>query len=313
MITFLEHKQIDPIKWNAAVERSPAATLFAHYEWLTIANPTWSALVEGDYEAVMPLPNRSKWGILYYIYTPYFLSRLGLFAPLNSPPHLLNAFFEAIPKRFCQIDLILNGHNFIPAAIETHTLYSYQLSLNQPYSILHKHYSDNHKRNLKKAAQTSLQYHESGNVAEIIALFKQNRGQDKGVHFSENDYGNLQQMADMALKMNLLDVITATNETGQLLSGALFLKDKQQIWFWFSGRDARAAEQKAMFFLLDEYIKRHDNQPVTLDFNGSMNEKIARLYRGFGGERYEVAMWCCSRNRPVKWLKKWANSLKIKE
>jgi hypothetical protein len=302
MIAFLEHKQIDPIKWNAAVEQSPAATLFAHYEWLTVANPTWCALVEGDYEAVMPLPCRFKWGILY-IYTPHFLSRLGLFAPPNSQPHLLNAFFDAIPKRFCQIDLILNVHNFLPVITETRTFCSYQLSLNQPYFILYKQYSDNHKRNLKKAAQTNLQYHESGNVAEIIALFKQNRGQDKGVHFAENDYLNLQQMADMALKTNQLDVITVTNTSGQLLSGALFLKDRQRTWFWFSGRDAHAIEQKAMFFLLDEYIKRHENQPIVLDFNGSTNENIARLYHGFGGEKYEMRMWCCSRNKVVKWLK----------
>jgi hypothetical protein len=311
MIAFLEHKQIDPIKWNAAVERSQAATIFAYYEWLTATNSTWCALVEGDYEAIMPLPYRVKWG-LYYIYTPHFLSRLGLFAPPDSPPHLLNAFFEAIPKRFCQIDLILNTHNFIPVNIETLRLCSHQLLLNQPYSIIYQQYSNNHKRNLKKAAQENLQYHESGNVAEIIALFKQNRGQDKAVCFAENDYANLKQLTDIALKMNLLDVITVTNETGQLLCGALFLKDRQRTWFWFSGRNSHATATSAMFFLLDEYIKRRENQPVTLDFNGSMNENIARFYRGFGGVRYEVEMWCCSRNKIVRMLKKFKKMNRIK-
>jgi hypothetical protein len=295
MIRFIEHQDIDHTKWNAAIERSLGATIFACYELLTAANPTWGALIEGDYEAVMPLPCRTKWGI-HYVYTPHFLSRLGLFAPPDSPPHLLSNFFEAIPKRFSQIDMVFNPYNYIPVATETLSLCSHQLSLNQPYSAIYQQYSDNHKRNLKKTVQTGLQYRENGNVAEIIELFKQNRGKEKGVHFTENDYNYLLQISCMLLKMGILDVITVIGEANQLLCGALFLKEAQRIWFWFSGRDARFARQKAMFFLLDEYIRRHENQPVILDFNGSMNENIARFYRGFGGEKYEIAMWHCSRN-----------------
>jgi len=301
MIAFLTHKQINPTEWDAAVERSPAATIFARYDWLTVANPTWCALVLDNYKAVMPLPCRTKWGI-HYIYTPHFLSRLGLFAPPDTPLHLLNDFFEAIPKQFCQIDLRLNDHHFIPVSIETLTVYSYKLSLNHSYTLLYKQYSDNHKRNLKKTEKAALQYNESGDVANIIELFKQNKGDKKSVHFTANDYNNLQQMANMALQHNILDVVTVTDETMQVLCGALFLKDKQRTWFWFSGRDTRAAKQKTMFFLLNEYIKRHENQNIILDFNGSMNENTARFYRGFGAVPYEVAMWNCNRNRLVKGL-----------
>jgi hypothetical protein len=300
MIAFLEHKQIEPTKWNAAVESSPAATLFAHYDWLTAANPTWCALVEDDYKAVMPLPCRTKLGILHYIYTPRFLSRLGLFAPPDSSPHLLTTFFEAIPKRFCLIDIILNEHNFFPVTTDILILCSYQLPLNQSYPDLYMQYGDNHKRNLKKTIETGLQYHESGNVMDIIKLFKQNKGQNKEVHFTENDYANLLQMTNIALKMKRLDVITVNNEARQLLCGALFLKDNKRTWFWFSGRNARAANQKVMFFLLNEYIKRHATQPIILDFNGSMNDNIARFYRGFGGKRYEIVMWHCIRNNFIR-------------
>ncbi|MDR1112976.1 MAG: hypothetical protein LBL18_04370 [Bacteroidales bacterium] len=299
MIRFIEHQDIDHTKWNAAIERSSGATIFACYEFLTAANPKWCALIKGDYEAVMPLPCRTKWN-LHYIYTPRFLSRLGLFAPPDTPPHLLSSFFEAIPKRFIQIDMVLNTHNYTPATTETLTLCSHQLSLNQPYSTICQKYSENHKRNLKKTVQAGLQYRENGSVAEIIELFKQNRGKEKGVHFTDYDYDFLLQISCISLKMRILDVVTVTSKADQLLCGALFLKEAQRTWFWFSGRDARFVEQKAMFFLLDEYIKRHDNQPVILDFNGSMNENIARFYRGFGGKKYEVAMWHYSRNILIK-------------
>ena len=56
------------------------------------------------------------------------------------------------------------------------------------------------------------------------------------------------------------------------------------------------ANKKAMFFLIDEYIKRHAGQPVILDFNGSMNENVARLYKGFGGIPYNYSMLHFTRN-----------------
>ena len=48
--------------------------------------------------------------------------------------------------------------------------------------------------------------------------------------------------------------------------------------------------KKAMFFLIDEYIRRHAEQQYILDFNGSMNENVARLYKGFGGQPYTFNM-----------------------
>ena len=43
-----------------------------------------------------------------------------------------------------------------------------------------------------------------------------------------------------------------------------------------------------MFYLLNEYIRNHAETDLIIDFNGSTNENVARLYRSFGGERYEI-------------------------
>ena len=73
---------------------------------------------------------------------------------------------------------------------------------------------------------------------------------------------------------------------GSLLAGAVFLRDHGRIWFWASGRDEARADRKAMFFLMDEYIRQHAQQPLVLDFNGSSTESVARFYAGFGSQRY---------------------------
>jgi len=38
-----------------------------------------------------------------------------------------------------------------------------------------------------------------------------------------------------------------------------------------------------MFLLLDAYIRDHAASDLCLDFNGSSNPNVARMYQGFGG------------------------------
>ena len=102
-------------------------------------------------------------------------------------------------------------------------------------------------------------------------------------------------MSHWASRKGLLESVGVTFE-GKLIAGALFLRDNQRIWFWFSGRDNKHADKKTMFFLLNEYILRHCETPLELDFNGSMNENVARLYKGFGGIAYHYEMIISSRD-----------------
>jgi hypothetical protein len=288
MITFVSHQNINQERWDAAISGSLSPTVFAFYDFLTVAHADWNALVEDDYRHVMPLPCRSKVGV-HYVFTPHFVSRLGLFGREQDSEELLMRFFRAIPKKYRQIDLMLNRNNHaqpLPAL----ALRSYQLSLNMPYPQIYAQYATNHKRNIKKANQCHLNYLETGNVEDIIHLFEENKGQEKQVHFKEDDYARLHQLATKALSLSILKVVTVTNEQQQLLCGALFLKDHGCHRFWFSGRNKQFTHQFGMFFLIDEYIKRHAEQSVILDFNGSMDDNIARLYQGFGATPYPLSM-----------------------
>ncbi|MEG1556362.1 MAG: GNAT family N-acetyltransferase, partial [Bacteroidales bacterium] len=143
------------------------------------------------------------------------------------------------------------------------------------------------------------QYHQltlsSCTINEIISLFRKNRGKTKNVHYRNKDYRILEKLTKYALDLHKLDIVGAKDQNGKLLAGALFLKDRDRTWFWFSGRDNRYAEGRAMFFIVDEYIKMHDKQELVLDFNGSMNENVARFYKGFGAEKYSYPMVCYTR------------------
>lgn len=289
MIRFFKHSEIDKDRWNMTILKSLNTTIFADFDFLSISSPNWCALVEDDYKSVMPLPTRTKLSIKY-IYTPFFSNRLGIFSPEPISATKVKDFFDAIPKQFRQIDLILNRDN--PCTLiedKVIGMVSHILELNKPYPFIARNYSQNTNRNIKSAQNQGLRYEENANIKNIIKLFKQNRGKQKNVHYKDRDYVTLLKMAKHAQNQGFLESVGVTFE-GKLIAGALFLRDSQRTWFWFSGRDNKHAEQKPMFFLLDEYIQRNAGQSLQLDFNGSMNENVARLYKGLGGQPYEYNM-----------------------
>lgn len=286
MIKFHRHNDVDKEKWNRCITRSLSPTFFADYDFLSVANPEWAALIEDDYVAVMPLPWRKKRG-LKYIYNPFFYSRLGIFASEAITDAKTAQFVAAIPRSFISAEVNLN--EVTPVATlegKWNCQVSHRLSLNDTYDAISRHFSSNHRRNIKAARSCSQQLCADLAISDIITLFRNNRGKDRHIRIKEADYANFERMCEFAAARGLLEVWGSRSADGTLLAGMVFLRDGNRLWFWFSGRDERYADRKAMFFLMDEYIRQHAETQYILDFNGSKNENVARFYSGFGGEKY---------------------------
>lgn len=311
MINYYKHSEIDKEKWERCIKTSLSTTIFADFDFLSLASPNWDALIQDDYEVVMPLPNRAKLGI-HYIYTPFFFSRLGIFSASPLTESQISAFIDAIPHRYWQVDLNLNEQN-VSTLIERKiiSLVSYRLNLQQPYLAIAGGYSENLRRNIRSSHKFSLSIDKSINVQDIVALFRHNRGKDRRIKIKSTDYSLFIQLTDDLLRRDLLDVWGVRDEAGNLLAGACFLKDAQCTWFWFSGRDERFSEKKAMFFLLDEYLKSVALHCTSFDFNGSMNENIARFYSQFGSKKYSYPMLCYSQRVYLSHLIKFYKLIKF--
>ncbi|MBR4911934.1 MAG: GNAT family N-acetyltransferase [Bacteroidales bacterium] len=288
MIRFLKHSEIDPEKWNRAVHNSLYSTIFAEFEMLNklTAPDSWNALVSQDYEAVMPLPTRKK-GVLKYVYSPFFLPQMGIFSEHEITPQKTADFLHEISRHYVLADVLMNEKT--ESGHWKHEFVSHSLSLHIAYNELYSQFHENTKRNIKAAQklQSRVTVQEE-KIADIIALFRTNKGSEEAVHFRENDYARLQQVADYLLEHNLLEVYGVRTSDDKLAAGALFMKDGKRRWFWFSGRNNQLSESKPMFLLLDTYIRNHAESDLYLDFNGSSNPNVARLYQGFDGKRYTI-------------------------
>src|SRR5438046_2470095 len=97
-IRYLVRRAVDDVKWNACIDNAANSLIYGYTFYLDEMCSNWDALVLDDYDAVMPLPWRRKWG-LYYLYHPFAIAQLGLFGSELSP-ELLHGFLKNIPTKF---------------------------------------------------------------------------------------------------------------------------------------------------------------------------------------------------------------------
>lgn len=282
MIQFVEAENIDQKKWDDLIFASQYPTIFASYDFLTLSASIWGALIADDYQWAIPLPYRKKWSV-YYIYSPPFISRLGLFSRTPLSNEDVQTAFSHIPKKFQLVELILNRSITLPDQAEFR---SFELDLNQDYQEIWSAYSENTRRNVKSSNKYNLMISEEVEMKEIIDLFKQNRGKKIGKTIPDTHFETIKNLVDYAERNGNIQKWAVYNQDNQLLAGAIFLKDQDRRWFWFSGRDNSKADAKAMFFLIDQYIQKNANKPIILDFNGSNDNNVARFYSGFGATPY---------------------------
>ncbi len=286
MIKYLKQAEIDYDKWDQCISNAMNSYVYAYSWYLDIVAGEWDALVEDDYTRIFPLPFRKKMGIKY-IYQPAFSQQLGLFSTSLQGNKKLQEFLSAIPKEFKLIEINLNKFH-IPnegKGIALKKNLNIELDLTLDYKQLAVNYSSNLKRNIKKAKKNDLQIIKNTKPEVLIQLFKDNKGQEVKA-YSELDYVHLGRLIYLLIHKGMGEVISVVSSENNLLCSALFVHDMHRHIFLFSGLSEEGKQKGAMPFLIDSFIQEHSSTAITLDFEGSNNENLARFYRSFGASDY---------------------------
>jgi hypothetical protein len=287
------------------ISASEQGIVYATSWYLDIVSPGWEALVEEDYEAGFPLTARKKAGF-DYLCQPPFTQQLGLFN--QGPPAgetRLQKFLASIPGKFRLIEIQLNHLNRCnhPEDFTVAPRLTHHLELNLGYEQIKQGYSENIKRNIRKAGNAQWQVTEKVTGKQIIRLFRANRG--RGIRTLKNrDYVVLEKLLGEAQERNLLHGKGIFNPSGHLIAGAVFLKSFHAYIFLFSATSREGKETGAMSAVIDAFIRDHHGGKGHLDFEGSMDKSLARFYRGFGSK--EVVYLQIRKNKLppiIRWFK----------
>ena len=306
MIQLIEHKNIDKQKWDACINKSSNACIFVYSWYLDIVCENWNALILDNYEAVFPLTAKSKYKI-NYIYQPFFTRYFGAYSD-KLTDKLLNDLFEAIPSKYKYIEFCLHESNHLKKKGVEKKERKYQLlDLNLSYETIRKNYSDNAKRNIKKAGKAGFTIKQNIKPELIVNLFKLTKGQELEV-FKPADYKILISLMNECIKQNKAESIAIYDQKNKLHAGGFFMKNNGRFVFLKSGVTEYGKANGAMHLLFDSFIEQHADTAKLLDFGGSSVDSVARFYKNFGAEDCVYLQVRINRlPKLVKWLKSLKN------
>ncbi len=304
MPLYLQHHEIDKQKWDACIEQAYNGTIYPYSWYLDIVSPYWDGLIDGDYDKVMPLPFKKKYGIPY-LYPPLFTQQLGVFSREQLSDTSVSDFILAIPAKFKFIEANINAaNNFVDENYEIIKRVNYELNLSQTHEQIIKNYNGDTKRNIKLAIKNGVKIIPDASVKEIIKIFSSNRGKDIG-NIKRLDYVTLESLIHFLQQKNQVVVLGAFTKEGSLCAGAFFIHSHNRYIFIFSGTNDEAKKTGAIRLLIDRFIAEHCNQNLILDFEGSVIPGLAHFYQGFGSKE-SVYLRIKKNSLPsiIKWFKK---------
>ncbi len=280
MIQFLERQDIDVNRWNEVLENSPSETLYAYTWYLDAASDNWAELIYDDYQFIMPVPWRKKYGIKY-AYHPMSVQQLGVFGLEAVNSDIIKEFLASLKCHFKFGNYKLNSQNIFEGEIELkyYDALNYELNLTGLYADIAKQYSTNASRNIRKAHLQDLKLLRDIKLDDLLKLKIENSELDK----SEQFYSWIKNLYSTVIE-NYGAAIYGVKLDGALQAAALFGFSKSRAIYLMSVSNNWGKESRAMFKIVDSFIMDYSGKSLLLDFEGSNNPAIARFFSGFGAQ-----------------------------
>ena len=278
MIQYVKRQHLDVSKYDFCIENSTQSRIYAFSWYLDIVADHWDALVLDDYEAVMPVPWKKKYGIKY-VYPPFWLLELGVFSldgNLNIQP-----FFDFLFSEFRFVESRLNRdanqyqkESFLDKEIQV-------LPLNLEYDFLIKNFRKDRRKDLVKANKISL-IEKWGDSPEIlIELFKNNVGK-RTPNIINRDYLVLKQLIKICVEKGVGEILSIYDNKSKLVASGFFLKHKEEVAILISSTDFKNRKNGANTFLIAKAICKFNKNFEVFNFGGSSMKNISKYFLSFG-------------------------------
>jgi hypothetical protein len=273
----LTRSQIDDVKWNQTVKASPGAVIYGLTLTLDLLGGSWSALVAGDYNYILPLPNKKKFGIRY-LYTPSFIQRLDVFGK-DCTEEIRLLFLNALTRYYTYADIDL-AFSYPQTGWSSRARVNYVLPLQDSYDLIAGAYQEEATRSLRKANSRNCRF--AGNVSpnDVIALYRKTYGQKAAT--TDADYSAMLAYAGEAGRTgNLVSCGVENKETGALFFAAMFFVYEKRIYYLLGAPTQSGRAARAGYFMIDSIIRRYAGGEMMLDFEGSDIPGVAAFYQKF--------------------------------
>lgn len=279
IIKYLKHSEIDKSKWDECILNSLNSLIYVHSFYLdNCTSCQWDALILDDYQAIMPITFRNKYGISY-LYQPAFLQQGGIFFKKSIDQKIINLFLAEILKHFKFAEINLNYANeFVNVPnLQIKALNNFILPLNKSYLEIASNFSNVFIKNVKKAKKYSFDYEKLSIVEPLVDLFKKLYG-SRFLSVKQKDYDALSKNCNELIKKNNIVLRTASIK-GEIYAGIILLRDEKRIYNISPSVTLKGRKLSANHFLYNSIIKEFSESNLIFDFEGSDIKGIADFYQ----------------------------------
>jgi hypothetical protein len=295
-ILHLRRDEINDVLWNRCVDEATNGLIYAYTYYLDHLAKQWDGLVLGNYEAVMPLPWRKRYG-LSYLFHPPLTAQLGLFGKkINGA--LLNEFLHAIPRKFRYWDFPMNHQNIFATDFPLYERSNYVLPLQEDYGALSKGYRENIRRNVRKSQELGCTIKQSIEVGPILSLALEQSGDgDAAV-----DGDAFVALFDLLEKKEMARTYGVFSNRDELLASCVFFFSHGRAYYILVGNHPNGRTLGASHALIDGFIRDHAGKELLLDFEGSDLRNLAFFYSSFGAQ---LEKYAAIRMNRLPWYARW--------
>lgn len=276
-IRYIQHEHIDMHKWDSCIKEADNRLIYGYSWWLDNMSPGWHALVLNDYEAVMPLTWRKKYGIRY-LYQPFCTAALGIFCKKNIKP-AVEDFFKAIPRVYRYWDIDINEKNAPGNNLIFSERTNQMLVLGPGYDAIKKNYSRLARRMLNKAETEHVKVVCGVPAGIIINIFKKEYRHT--IKASDNEYTAIAKCCEIALNKGFLKSYIANSKDGTTIAFYIVLQDDRFAYSLLGGSTQEGKDKGAFYLLTDAAIRDQCGGEKIFRFEGSDKEGIAFFNRQF--------------------------------
>lgn len=297
MVRYLKYADIDPSRWNAAINNDTTRLPYGLTWWLNAVCPgRWDGLVLDDYRAVMPLPREpfsfrrpfSSWaqpwllsGTEVQVQRPFFTQQCGPFGGLR--PGDINELFANLPNGLPPLTLPLTENALTTEVPTEYTLEfrtNYVLDLSPELETIRAGYHKDIRRKIRKHGPATLL---AADPDLVVDNYRKEIGPKAGL--KAKHFTCARTLVKAAIQHDAGYCYQLQSENGELLATGFFPQHRGRIINLLPVSTPIGYQREGMAMLIDEVIKRHHGPGNLLDFEGSDISGIAKFFSYFGPEK----------------------------
>lgn len=244
-------EEIDKNKWNGTVHYAPHGNVFGYYWYLRSVMKEWDAIIEGDYQSVMPIPR--------YQLSPFewsLISELGPYSVNAITSSRCRSFFEmwqqSTSKQYYPFNhawsFHLNQYSNGSLLQDKHTY----LQMNSDYDTLYEMYSIDSQAILEGHLKTDFIYQSFNKPEQFLENEK----------ISNEERNTLYRLFYNAIQRGAGYHTRLTNNTTNKVADCFVISDQRHLYVTYLKSTNDASTQLK---LIDTLIKSFTGRPQSLN------------------------------------------------